>query len=275
MKAISFLNILTYLIIILLSFVFLFPIYWTLITSFKSITEIFNVPPLLIPNKIELFNYYRPFVLEGYTKLLINSMIASTGNVMVVIPLSILAAYSISRYRFFGRDTIHFFTLTCRMAPPAAFIIPYYIIFRTIGLYDTPAALIIVYCIFNIPFALWIIKSGFDSIPREIEESALIDGASITVRLYKINIPLCAPSIAAATILTFLFSWNEYLFASVLTGFNARTITTGLTAFITEVGIRWGEMAAVSVVCMIPGIILVLFLQKYIVSGLALGGVKA
>jgi len=268
-------SLLTYLAVILISLAILFPIYWTIITSLKSLTDIFSMPPVLIPSKIEFLNYYRPFVMEGYTKLLINSLIASIGNMIIVIPLSILAAYSISRYRFFGADTFQFFALTCRMAPPAAFIVPYYIMFRTIGLYDTPAALIIVYCIFNIPFALWIIKSGFDSIPREIEEAALIDGVSLTIMLYKISIPLCAPSIAAAAILTFLFSWNEYLFASVLTGFHAKTITTGLMAFVTHVGIRWGEMAAVSTVCMLPGLLLVLFLHKYIVSGLSLGGVKA
>ncbi|MEM3610402.1 MAG: carbohydrate ABC transporter permease [Nitrososphaerales archaeon] len=263
-----------YLLVAIISLIFLFPIYWTIITSLKSVTDIFSRPPILLPYNPVLENYYRPFFIEGYTKLFINSLIASIGNVIVVIPLSTLAAYALSRYKFLGANTFQFFALTCRMAPPAAFIVPYYLMFRSLGLLDTPIALIIAYTIFNIPLAIWIIKSGFDSIPYEVEESATIDGASLTARLIRISIPLCAPSIAAATILVFLFAWNEYLFASVLTGFNARTITTGLTAFITEVGIRWGEMAAVSVVCMIPGIILVIFLQKYIVKGLSLGGVR-
>jgi len=160
------------------------------------------------------------------------------------------------------------------MGPEAAFIIPYYLMMNRLGLYDNTLGLILCYSLFNLPLAIWLMKSGLDVVPREMDEAALVDGCSISKLLRYVVLPMATPSIAAASILVFIFSWNEYLFASVLTGLRARTITVGLLGFITTVGIRWGEMAAVSMVALIPTLVTVAVLQKYIVSGLTLGAVK-
>jgi multiple sugar transport system permease protein len=266
-------RILFYSIIVFISLSIIFPIYWLIATSIKAKLDIFTYPPKFLFFTFEN-NYYRPFILEGYTKLLINSIIVSIGNVILVAPIAFIAAYALSRYKIYGGGTIYFWALTNRMAPPAAFIIPYYLIFTGLGLYDTQLSLIIVYSVFNLPFAIWLLKAGVDSIPRAIDDAAIVDGCSIGTLIVKIMLPLSFPSLAATSIMVFFYSWNEYLLASILTSYNARTITTGLTAFISTVGIRWGEMAAVGTVCLIPTTIVVIILQKYIVSGLTMGAVK-
>jgi len=263
-----------YLIIILIATSILFPIYWMFITSLKSKSEIYSNPPTFFPNAIEVENYYGPFFVEGFSRFIVNSIIVAIGNMILVLPLAFIAAYGLSRYKIYGSDTLFFWALTCRMAPGAAFILPYYTIFTTLGLLDTHISLILIYGLSNLPFALWLLKSGIDAIPRSIDEAALIDGCSLTQLFTRVMLPLAAPSLAATAIFVFVFSWNEFLFASVLTQSNARTVTTALNYFITHVGIRWGEMAAVSVICIIPTIITLSLLQRYIISGLTLGAVK-
>ena len=266
-------NVIKYVVVAMVAFLVLFPIYWMVITSLKPYVDIYSNPPLFIPLRLEN-NYYRPFMKDVYLKLLINSIIIASGNVALVVPSALLAAYAFSRFKIRRGKDIYFWTLTCRMAPPAAFIIPYYLMFTRLGLFDSHLGLILLYCLFNLPLATWTLKGAIDAIPRDLDDAALVDGCGVLTTIRRVIIPLLGPALAATAILVFVFSFNEYLFASVLTATKARTITSGLSAFVTVVGVEWGEMAAVGTVCLVPTIIAAVLVQKYIVAGLTLGAVK-
>jgi len=219
-------------------------------------------------------NYYRPFFKDIYGKFLINSLIIATGNTGLVVLLAIFATYAFSRFKIWGSGTLFFWTITNRMAPPAAFILPFFLIFTKLKLIDTHIELILLYCVFNLPFAIWLLKGMIDAIPKELDEVASIDGCSILGILWHVILPVAKPGLAVTAMMVWIFAWNEYLFASVLTSMRARTITTGLAEFVTVIGINWGEMAAVSVVCLLPAIIFLGFIQRYIITGLTFGAIK-
>jgi glycerol transport system permease protein len=266
-------DILAYVVIFFLATAILTPIVWTFLVSLKSKSSMFSRIPLWW-NFIYQNNYYRPFMVEGYSRAIVNSALTSIGCIILSIPIAFIAAYAFSRFRIFGSRSIFFWMLTCRMSPEAVFIIPYYLMITRLGLYDHTLSLILVFSLFNVPFAIWMLKSGIDRIPHEIDEAALIDGASISHLLFRIILPLAVPALAAASIMIYIFSWNEYLLASVLTGMNAKTLTVALQAFVACSQIRWGEMAAVTIASFIPTIITVTLLQRYIVSGLTMGAVE-
>ncbi len=262
-----------YLVCILLAIITLFPIYWMVIISLRSKLEIF-AGPKLYQTSIFADNYYRPLFKDIYGKFLINSLIISTGNTGLVLSLAMFAAYAFSRFRIFGSGTLFFWTITNRMAPPAAFILPFFLMFAKIRLIDTHIGLILLYCIFNLPFAIWLLKGMIDVIPKELDEVAAIDGCSILGTIWHVILPVAKPGLAVTAMMIWIFSWNEYLFASILTSMKARTITTGLAEFVTVIGTNWGEMAAVSVVSLLPAIIFLGYIQKYIITGLTFGAVK-
>lgn len=262
-----------YLVCILLTIITLFPIYWMVIISLRSKLEIF-AGPKLYQTSIFADNYYRPLFKDIYGKFLINSLIIATGNTGLVMLLAILATYAFSRFRIFGSGTLFFWTITNRMAPPAAFILPFFLIFTKIRLIDTHIGLILLYCIFNLPFAIWLLKGMIDVIPKELDEVAAIDGCSILGTIWHVILPVAKPGLAVTAMMIWIFSWNEYLFASIMTSMKARTITTGLAEFVTVIGTNWGEMAAVSVVCLLPAVIFLGYIQKYIITGLTFGAVK-
>ena len=262
-----------YLVCILLTIITLFPIYWMVIISLRSKLEIF-AGPKLYQTSIFADNYYRPLFKDIYGKFLINSLIISTGNTGLVLSLAMFAAYAFSRFRIFGSGTLFFWTITNRMAPPAAFILPFFLMFAKIRLIDTHIGLILLYCIFNLPFAIWLLKGMIDVIPKELDEVAAIDGCSILGTIWHVILPVAKPGLAVTAMMIWIFSWNEYLFASILTSMKARTITTGLAEFVTVIGTNWGEMAAVSVVSLLPAVIFLGYIQKYIITGLTFGAVK-
>jgi len=262
-----------YLVCILLTIITLFPIYWMVIISLRSKLEIFTGPKLY-QTSIFADNYYRPLFKDIYGKFLINSLIISTGNTGLVLLLAMFAAYAFSRFRIFGSGTLFFWTITNRMAPPAAFILPFFLMFTKIRLIDTHIGLILLYCIFNLPFAIWLLKGMIDVIPKELDEVAAIDGCSILGTIWHVILPVAKPGLAVTAMMIWIFSWNEYLFASIMTSMKARTITTGLAEFVTVIGTNWGEMAAVSVVCLLPAVIFLGYIQKYIITGLTFGAVK-
>ena len=262
-----------YLVCILLTIITLFPIYWMVIISLRSKLEIF-AGPKLYQTSIFADNYYRPLFKDIYGKFLINSLIIATGNTGLVLLLAMFAAYAFSRFRIFGSGTLFFWTITNRMAPPAAFILPFFLIFAKIRLIDTHIGLILLYCIFNLPFAIWLLKGMIDVIPKELDEVAAIDGCSILGTIWHVILPVAKPGLAVTAMMIWIFSWNEYLFASILTSMKARTITTGLAEFVTVIGTNWGEMAAVSVVSLLPAVIFLGYIQKYMITGLTFGAVK-
>jgi glycerol transport system permease protein len=265
--------VLVYVVCILIAAFTLFPIYWMFVVSARTKLEVFSGPKL-IQTSFYAFNYYRPFFRDIYGRYLVNSLIIASGNTLLVISLAILATYAFSRFRVPGSSNLFFWTITNRMAPPAVFIVPFFLIFTRLGLRDTRIGIIFLYCIFNLPFAIWLLKGMIDSIPKELDEAAYIDGCSLLGVLWNVILPLAKPGIMTTAILTWIFAWNEYLFAAILTSVNARTITTGLAEFVTVIGTNWGEMAAVSVVCLIPAVIFIGIAQRHIIAGLTFGAVK-
>ncbi len=253
--------------------VILFPPVVLFLTSIKTELDALSFPPKWI-FKPTLENYTEIFEFSPFTRYLVNSLIVAAFNTGVVLILGSLAAYSLARFRFKGADNIAFWILSIRMMPPVAAIIPFYIIMRNLRLLDTPWSLVIIYLTFNLPFAVWMMKSFFQEIPREIEENALVDGCSVFGAFRTIALPLVAPGLAATGILTFIFSWNEFLFALILTGSKAVTLPVGITGYIKETGINWGYMTAGGALALVPVIVFTILAQKHLVKGLTMGALK-
>lgn len=280
-KALSYVP--TYVVWILATIFTVVPVWWMIVVSARSRVELFNAPTLII-NSFFTQNYTNVITDRTFQGYMLNSLIVSTGNALLVTVLALLATYALSRYKLSGSDNIFFWTITNRMAPPAAFLLPLFLMFTQITnvklgslnftLYDTHFGLIMLYCVFNLPFAIWLMKGIMDGIPIEMDEAAFVDGATTFGVLRMIILPLAAPGLAVTAILSWIFAWNEYLFAATLTSFRARTITTGLAEFVTVTGTNWGEMAAVATLTLIPSLIFITFAQRYIVMGLTFGAVK-
>ena len=258
------------------------PIYWLFLISSRSpvhLMQIFN-RSILPWSDFYTRNYQATFTNPILQRYMMNSIITATGNALLVAILALLATYALSRFRLNGSDSIFFWTITNRMAPPAAFLMPLFLLFSTwfkIGdnsLFDTRIGLILLYCVFNLPFAIWLMKGTMDGIPLELDEAAFVDGATRWTVLLRVILPLAAPGLAIAFILCWIFAWNEYLFAATLTSVNARTITTGLAEYVSVTGTNWGEMASTAFIATLPALIFLVFIQRYIVTGLTFGAVK-
>jgi len=268
-----------YVVWIIATILVLLPIYWMFIVSARSRVELFDTPSF-IQTTFFAENYIKPLSDPTFQRYLANSLIIASCNALLVTVLALLATYALSRWRLKGEGSIFFWTISNRMAPPAAFMLPLFLLFTrvlkigTFSFFDTQIGLILLYCIFNLPFAIWLLKGIVDGIPVELDEAALVDGASLFTVLTKIIVPLAAPGIAICAVLTWVFAWNEYLFAATLTSVNARTVTTGLAEFVTVTGTNWGQMAALSMISMLPALIFLVFVQRYIVVGLTFGAVK-
>ena len=254
-------------------FVILFPSVVLLLTSLKTELDAMSFPPKWIfqptlKNYVEIFKT-SPLLGYGFNSLMVASL--NTGACLII---GSLAAYGLARFRFRGSDNLAFWFLSVRMMPPVAGIIPLYIIMKNLRLLDTIWCLILTYLTFNLPFVIWMLKGFFDEVPLEIEESALIDGCSEFGVYYRIALPLIAPGLAATAILAFIFSWNEFLFALILTGTRAVTLPVGIIGFMKETGINWGYMTAGGVLALLPVIFFVTLVQKHLVKGLTMGAIK-
>lgn len=266
---------------VLLTLLTLVPIYWMFVVSVKRRVDLFGKPSFLIDfDKITWDNYRIVFDNPAFQKYMTNSLIVASSNAILVSLLGLLAAYAMSRYKLVGKDNIFFWVLTNRMAPPAVFLLPLFLLYTKVfvigdhSLFDTRIGLILLYCVFNLPFAFWLLQGIVDGIPKELDEAAYIDGASTFQVLTTIIFPLARPGLAVTAILTWVFAWNEYLFASTLTSVHARTITTGLAEFVTVTGTNWGQMAAVAMLTLLPAALVLALVQRHIVAGLTFGAVK-
>ena len=252
---------------------FIFPIYWMVATSLKNTVDIFSIPPKWF-FKISLENYW--YILSddsGFLKKIFNSSIAAILNAIFTLLLTFPAAYSMSRYKTGGINLLMWF-LSIRMIPPIVGAIPLFIIFSKLGLVDTFIALPILYIVINLPFAIWMIKSFIDEIPKEIDESAYVEGCSTTEVIIKIIIPLIKPGIFATLVFCFIMAWNEFLIAYIFTRKEAITAPVGVARFITERQILWGYITAGATLASILPIVLLIMFQKNLVRGLTLGAVK-
>lgn len=268
--------------ILIILIVFLFPIYWMITTSFKSSEDILTRPPKFVFEPT-LDNYRFAFEEADFTKFIRNTIIVAGLSTILVVTFGSIASYSFARWNP-GDGHIMFFILTTRMMPAIAVIMPFFLIFRDLGKtdlgnrfylgLDQPGALVVAYTVFNLPFAIWLMHSFFQDIPMELEDSARLDGYSRLQVFFRVVLPLAAPGIAVTAIFSLLFAWNEFLFAFVLTRDDARTITVGVSSFQTQQGILWGPLTAAAVVCVVPMLVVALFLQRYMVRGLTFGAVR-
>jgi multiple sugar transport system permease protein len=275
-------EILRYALIVVILTVSLFPIAWLITTSFKPADDIMVSPPRFV-FKPTLDNYVYALQKANFARFIENTLYVAVVSTIIVIVLSSLASYSFARYNP-GGGNILFFILTTKMFPAIAVVLPYFLIFKEIGDtavgkaigigLDRPGALIVSYTMFNLPFAIWLMVSFFQDIPRELEDSARLDGYNRLQVLWRVVLPLAAPGIAVTAIFCLLFSWNEFLFAYILTRDAARTITVGVESFFTLRGILWGPVAAAATISVAPMLVFVLILQRYMVRGLTFGAVR-
>jgi multiple sugar transport system permease protein len=261
------------------SLVTLFPIYWMFIVSAKSRVELFGAPNFIIKTFFSE-NYIKTLTDPTFQKYMFNSIVVATTNAALVTTLALFATYALARYKLTGKENIFFWTITNRMAPPAAFLLPLFLLYTQVfvlgdwKLFDTRTGLILLYCVFNLPFAIWTLRGVIEAIPAELDEAAYVDGAKTWQVIWYVILPLAKPGLAVTGILTWVFAWNEYLFAATLTSVHARTITTGLAEFVTVTGTNWGQMAATAMLTLIPAILFLTLVQKHIVAGLTFGAVK-
>ena len=267
------LNILSTLVLVIALLFFLFPIFWMFMTSIKTPFDTFAIPPVWF-FKPTWENYINTFVNNAYYKYLWNSFFVTSVSILIATLISALAAYATSRFPFRGKHKILLSMLVFYTVPGISYAIPLYVLFSKLKIYDTPVALITIFTALTIPFATWVLHGYFVSIPRELEDSAMVDGCSRIQALFKIVMPLATPGIAATAILTFISTWNNFLYPAILAGSKTKTMPVAVAAFITDTRIEWGQAAAVSTAIMIPVLVLIIFTQKFIVQGLVAGAVK-
>lgn len=261
-------------VVFLVALFFNIPILNTLFTSLKS-----NADISMFPKK-----FFSPLTLEHFTNVLFgagydfpsyfsNSIYLSVFTSLLVIIITLPAAYVIIRLKFGSKKFLPF-TAGLKLFPPIIFAIPYYLMFQYMGLLDTVFGLILINTFLNVPLGILLMVGFLQDIPEEIEEAAKIDGCSIYAILFKIIIPLMKPGIASVGILTFIFTWNDYLFAVIMSLNNATPVTLGATMFITSYGIKWGDVSAATILSVLPPLLFTFVAQKYLVSGLSMGAVK-
>jgi multiple sugar transport system permease protein len=253
------------------------PVYWLLTISFKSEVDQFAVPPRWFWFQPTLVHYREAFLERSFGQYLLTSAIVAVASTVCAMLVGTLAAYALSRFRLPRKlDTrLSLWILSTRMFPPIVTAIPLFLMMRDVRLLNTRPALIIVYTAFNLPFVVWMMRGFFREIPREIEEAAMVDGDSRLGALVRVLLPLAAPGLAATAVFCLIISWNEFLFALVLTQTDAAmTLPVGIAGRVTQYEIRWGVMSAAGVVAMLPILVFAMAVQRYLVRGLSLGAVK-
>ena len=250
----------------------LFPIYWLLTMSLKRQVDAISRKPKFIFQPI--WDNYLAVISSGEVwEYFQNSLIVACGTTALSLALGIPAAYLLARYRFTGNADFGFWILTTRMTPPVAMLIPFFVVFVWTGLFDTHIGLVFAHTAITISIVVWLMKGFFEDLPPELEEAAFMDGATSFQAFRQICLPVALPGIAAVAILTFLFSWNEFLFSLVLAD-RIQTVPVGLYNFVGYQQIRWGELTASAVIMLAPALLFVFVFQRQLVRGLTFGAIK-
>lgn len=269
----------------------LFPILWVFASSVKSPEQVFEMPPqwlfkptlhnfevvlgLTIPTELETVTTAEAGQLQSkFPRYLLNSVIVAVASTALSLAIGAPAAYSLARHKIRGREAILTGLILTRLVPPITVVIPIYILMRRFHLLDTYQGLVLVYLAFNLPFTIWILRGFFLDIPVDLEEASLVDGSSRFGAFVRIALPLVASGLATTAIFSIIFSWNEFLFASILTTENARTITPSIATFITDKAILWGRLYAAAAIVLLPVIIFAMLVQKHFGRGITSGAVK-
>jgi len=263
---------LRYLVLAVAFIFFLFPIYWMFSMSVKQPSEYFSNPPVWFPRAPDL-SHFRQLVLNRSINSLGNSLIIAGGATLLALILGCPAAYSMARFKTGGRN-FAFWILSQRMLPPIAIVFPVFLLFRMLKWVDTYHGLMLLYAAFNTPYVIWMMRGYFRDVPLEVEESALVDGASTFRVFWSIALPLSAAGLIATAVFTFIFSWNEFLFGVVLTRSKVVTLPVAMSAYFGSQSTFWGEAGALSLIASAPVFLLSLLVQKYLTRGLTLGAVK-
>ncbi|WP_025038726.1 carbohydrate ABC transporter permease [Bradyrhizobium sp. DOA9] len=251
---------------------FLFPVYWLFMISFKTPDEIYHVPPLWIPEQIQFSNYYVLFK-DGDVLAILNSLIVAGVSSGIAIVLGTLCAYSLARYGT-GGENLAMWIISQRMIPPIAVVFPIFLIYVHFGLVDGYFGLILLYTAFNLPYVIWMMRGYIVDVPLELEESALVDGLNRWEVIWKVVFPMVRPGLMATSVFTFVFAWNDFLFALVLTRTEVITFPVMLTHYFGGQSNFWAKIAAMSVLGTLPIFVAVSVMQRYLVRGISLGAVK-
>jgi ABC-type glycerol-3-phosphate transport system permease component len=261
--------------VIALGVVALFPFLWMALSSIKTLGELYTVPPVWLPAIPTLENYRRVLVDSNVPRYFLNSAIISIGSTMVALALAIFASYGFARFQFAGKRAWQAFVLVGQLLPTAAIIVPLFIILRSLGLVNTYLGLILVYLILTLPLSVWMLTSYFRAIPVELEEAAIMDGASRIGVLFRITLPLSLPGVVAIVIYAFVTTWNEFIFALVFAqDSRVKTLPIGIAEFTTEFNTDWGAVMAASMIMTLPVAVLFFFMQRLFIGGLTAGAVK-
>ncbi|MBU1173796.1 MAG: carbohydrate ABC transporter permease [Alphaproteobacteria bacterium] len=252
--------------------ILMLPIYWLVNMSFKTTSEIINTFSLY-PMKFTLENYQKIFTDPTWYMGYVNSIFYVTLNTVISVTVALPAAYAFSRYRFLGDKHLFFWLLTNRMAPAAVFALPFFQLYSAIGLFDTHLAVALAHTLFNIPLAVWILEGFISGVPKQLDETAYVDGYSFWAFFIKIFIPTIAAGIGVAMFFCFMFSWVELLLAKTLTAVAAKPIAATMTRTASSAGYELGLLAAAGTLTIIPGAVVIYFVRNYIAKGFALGRV--
>ncbi|SLN27345.1 carbohydrate ABC transporter permease [Oceanibacterium hippocampi] len=250
----------------------LLPIYWMLNMSLRTNADILE-NFALIPLNITFDNYIKIFTDEAWYSGYLNSIIYVSINTAISLATALPAAYAFSRFRFLGDKHMFFWLLTNRMAPPAVFLLPFFQLYSTFGLIDTHIAVAISHCLFNVPLAVWILEGFMSGVPREIDETAYVDGYSFPRFFVTVFVPMIRTGIGVTAFFCFMFSWVELLLARTLTTTDAKPIAATMTRTVSATGLDWGLLAAAGILTIVPGALVIWFVRNYMAKGFALGRV--
>ncbi len=268
----ALLNLLAWLIVLAVAF----PLIWMVLTSIKPQSELFHIPPSILPQSVT-FEHYRQLLEETpFLKYFANSVLLACSTTILVVAVGTLGAFSLVRFRYPGRDRMALLVLATYLLPSVVLIIPLYLLMVWIGVANSLLSLVIAYTTFSLPYALWLLRSFMAGIPADLESAALVDGASRLGAFVDVILPQALPGIISTTLFTFILAWNEYLYALVLVNTDeARPLTTGvMNMLVTSFNIEWSLLMAAAVMMSLPLIVIFAFLQSYLTRGFGAGGVK-
>ena len=257
--------------------IYLFPLYWLVNTSLKPRAELFGATPTLIAQRPTLEPYVNVLFERGFIELLRNSLLVCSLTVLLTLAISLAITYPITRLPVSRRLRVGVlnWALSLRFLPPIAVVVPYFVVVRTVGLYNSPLALVLVYTLSNLPFGIWMLKGFLSEVPLELEEAAYVDGATRGQAFRRILLPLVAPGLLASAVIIFAFCWSEFLFALILTATrDAQTFPVGVQGLVTQFEIIWNQMAAAGVIAIAVPLVLMFLARRYVLAGLTFGVIR-
>jgi multiple sugar transport system permease protein len=254
----------------------LIPLAYLILNSLKLESEMYTIPPIIIPSRITFEHFQSALNNPRMLRFISNSLIVTTVTTGITVIVSTLAAYGLARLGLRARwlSLIIFIFLFIRFYPRITTVIPYFLVMREFAMLDTVWAIILGHLGITVPFVTWLMLIVFQELPGEVEEAAMVDGAQAWQRFWRVALPMAAPGVAAAAILTAFLSWNEFLIASSVAKRQAQVLSIAVASFVTDRGVQWGPMAATAVIMIVPMILFALFVQRYLIRGITLGAVK-